>query len=124
MSSTHTQEKEAADTRDNRFSLTRVHTGQYLDDHSVYHPHGEREKINRGLDPDEHDVEWEDQEAQDQEDREKGIEEEPEICNGIRDIRDAEPGRPQLEKQKSSRSIRSVRDPYEVRFPDLPMRPF
>lgn len=114
MSSTSSKEEPAANAANNRFSLTRVHTGQHLDDHSVYHPDGEREKIDQGLHPDDHDEEWDKQQTQDEEDRENGIDEEPEIRNGVADMRDIEPGQSDLEKQKTSRSARSVRDPNEV----------
>ena len=94
-----------------RFSLTRVHTGQYLDSASVYHPEEEREKIaGAGSQGDEGVAESSSEEAE-------NVEEVPEIRDVILNERDVEIGGVALEKKKTSKSVKSAqsaRDPNEV----------
>ena len=102
-----------------RFSLTRVHTGLYPDDASVYHPEGEREKIAKGRDASSSDDELEDTRVDGEED---GVDEVPEVREGIADVRDIEKGDNELEKKKTVKSVRSnrsIRDPNEVRRPSI-----
>ncbi|MCJ1332201.1 hypothetical protein MMC10_008893 [Thelotrema lepadinum] len=108
-----------------RFSLTRVHTGLYPDDASVYHPEGEREKIAKGRDASSSDDELEDTRVDGEED---GVDEVPEVREGIADVRDIEKGDNELEKKKTVKSVRSnrsIRDPNEVTWdgPDDPLNP-
>ena len=97
-----------------RFSLTRVHTGQYPDAASVYHPEGEREQLAKA-EASSSDEDF----AQVDAEGDKEVEEIPEVRDGIPDDRDVEKGDDAaLEKKKTSRSARSARtaaDPNEVR---------
>ena len=99
-----------------RFSLTRVHTGLHPDDVSVYHPEGEREKIAGGRSTsssDDEEVTRIDGEVDD-------VDEVLEVREGIVDVRDVEKGDDKLEKEKTLRSVRSNRS---VRNPNLVSQP-
>ena len=99
-----------------RFSLTRVHTGLHPDDVSIYHPEGEREKMAGGRctpSSDDEEVTRIDGEADD-------VDEVPEVREGIADVRDVEKGDEELEKKKTLRSVQSNRS---VRNPNLVSQP-
>lgn len=97
-------------------NLHRFLSGQHLDDVSVYH----HEHDHQSDDNDEENTYSTDslEEATEKEDdtdaREAGVEEVPEVREGIPDTKDLEAGRPPLEKKKTNRSIK---DPNLVSIP-------
>lgn len=97
-------------------NLHRFLSGQHLDDVSVYH----HEHDHQSDDNDEENTYSTDslEEATEKEGdtdaREAGVEEVPEVREGIPDTRDLEAGRPPLEKKKTNRSIK---DPNLVSIP-------
>ncbi|KAA6408368.1 MAG: MFS multidrug transporter [Lasallia pustulata] len=105
-------------------NLHRFLSGQHLDDVSVYH----HEHDHQSDDNDEENTYSTDslEEATEKEDdtdaREAGVEEVPEVREGIPDTKDLEAGRPPLEKKKTNRSIK---DPNLVTWdgPDDPANP-
>ena len=102
-----------------RTPLGRVYTAQHLDDQSIYHPDH--------IDSFEDDVTEADNseilsEEDDEEAREKGLEEETEMRMGVMNEKDVEKGDTALEKKKSTRS---TKDPNLVTWkgPDDPENP-
>ena len=102
-----------------RAPLERVYTAQHLDDQSIYHPDHIDSFEDDTTEADNSEIlsEEEDEEA-----REKGIEEETEVRMGVMNEKDVEKGDTALEKKKSTRS---TRDPNLVTWkgPDDPENP-
>lgn len=95
-------------------NLHRIFSGQHLDDVSVYHHDYDHERDNDDQHTPSNDSSEETMEKQDDaEAREAGMEEVPEVRQGVKDSRDLEVGRPTLEKKHTSRSIK---DPNLVSF--------
>ena len=96
--------------------LSRLISGQHLDDHASYHGHGYHRERPDGEAEDDEDDSSDDTDLTEKDTHETGIEQEssgdivPEVRDGIEDQRDVEAG-PRLEK---SRTSRSARDPNLV----------
>ena len=104
--------------------LHRIVSGHHIDDASVYHH--DRDHHHQASDEEEEDtLAWEgNEQEQEKEDcasaREEGLDEVPEVRDGILDCRDLEAGNAPLEKKPTARS---VKDPNLVSVPDFLVRP-
>ena len=98
--------------------LTRLVSGNYLDDHAQYYGHRYHEEHEEAVEHDEDssdETDLTEKETQDTEEDIQGSSEDivPEVRDGIEDERDVEAG-PKLEETRTSKSGRSTRDPNLV----------
>jgi len=109
--------------------LSRIVSGNHLDDHSQYHGHHYHDDHNHDAADDEDssdDNELTEKESEDTNDVAEGSGEEavPEVRDGIPDERDVERGE-KLERKKTSKSAKSAKDPNLVTWdgPEDPANP-
>jgi hypothetical protein len=109
--------------------LTRLVSGNYLDDQSQYQGHRYHEEHEEAVEHDEDSSDETDLTEKDTQDTEEDLQGSresivPEVRDGIEDQRDVEAG-PKLEKSRTSKSGRSTRDPNLVTWdgPEDPKNP-